>query len=240
MAPAPRICVLLPVFNHSDTVRRLVRASIQQFPLFVVDDGSDDSTAAVLNEESGFTLVRFRENQGKGAALQAGFRAAKAAGFSHVISIDADGQHFPEDLKRFEIACLAAPECFVVGQRGMKTAGAPWQRRFSNMLSSACFYLETGLKLRDTLCGYRVYPLAQTSSLHATAGRYAYELEVLVRAAWAGFEIRSIEIETDYRTASAQGSHFRPIRDFLSIARVHCSLLAERTGFAKRWSEHFV
>lgn len=234
MAYSPSICVLLPVFNHPDTVRSVLRAAKEQFPLFVIDDGSDDTTPRVLDEEKGFTLIRFTENRGKAAALIAGFQGARDAGFTHAISMDADGQHFPEDLGRFAEACRAEPNSFFIGQRDMKSAGAPWQRRISNALSSACFYLETGLRLRDTLCGFRVYPLAQTTQLRVTSQRYAFELEILVRATWADFPVRPIPICTDYRTPSARVSHFRPIRDFCSIARAHFRLLTDLSPSRRR------
>ena len=186
MLTAPRICVLIPVFNHGLTVGQVVRGAQAAFPVLVVDDGSTDDTPAILAREPGLVLLTLPCNQGKGAALRAGFGRAGELGFTHVITLDADGQHPIQALGQFAAACRARPEALIVGVRNLGQAGAPWARRASNALSNFWFRFETGLRLTDTQCGYRVYPLVAVNCLRATSERYAFELEVLVRAAWAG------------------------------------------------------
>jgi len=227
MASPPRICVVVPVYNHGETVRRVVRESQRVFPLIVVDDGSTDGGPELLAQEGGITLVTLPCNRGKAAALKAGFTKAEELGFTHAITIDADGQHPTAALVEFAGACRKQPEAFVIGVRDLKAAGAPFARRLSNALSTFCFRVETGLRLPDTQCGFRAYPLAAVRSLQVRSDRYAYELEIMVKAAWAGTTLRPQPVQADYAAATSRLSHFRPVRDFLRILRAHVRLMAQ-------------
>jgi glycosyltransferase involved in cell wall biosynthesis len=178
----------------------------------------------VLGAISGIRVLTFPENRGKAAALRAGFQAAEAAGFTHVITLDADGQHPVEALPAFARACREHPAAFIIGVRDLKAAGAPRRRRFSNALSTFWFKFETGVNLPDTQCGYRVYPLAALQAVPVGAGGYAFELEIMVRAAWAGVPLVAQPVLADYAAPTSQLSHFRPVRDFVRIARVHTRL----------------
>lgn len=219
--------MVIPVYNHSGTVREVVRESLRAFPVIVVDDGSTDQGPALLAREPDIMLVTLPSNRGKGAALKAGFAKAEQAGFTHAITIDADGQHAVDSLAEFAAACREQPEAFVVGVRDLEAAGAPWVRRVSNGLSTLWFGWETGVRLPDSQCGYRVYPLSATRGLRVNAERYAFELEVLVKAAWAGIPLRPQPVLADYTRATSRLSHFRPLRDFLRVSRVHCRLAAQ-------------
>lgn len=228
MSRGPRICVVIPVYNHGLTVQSVARGAKASFPVIVVDDGSTDATPRVLAGEQGLTLVTLPSNQGKGAALRAGFARARQQGFTHAITIDADGQHRTGSLADFAAACARQPEAFVIGVRDLRKAGAPWPRRASNELSTFWFQFETGVRLADTQCGYRAYPLAPLAPLRVTSGRYAYELEILVKAAWAGVPLVAQAVEADYAAPTSRLSHFRPWRDMLAISRLHakCSMQA--------------
>jgi glycosyltransferase involved in cell wall biosynthesis len=233
--PEPlRICVLLPVFNHPATVGAVVREARCFFPIFVVDDGSADETRVILEQESGIHLIRFSVNRGKADALRTGFRRALDEGFTHAITIDADGQHPVEALPRFADACREAPDALIVGTRDFTRSGAPLLRRCSNALSSLCFRLETRYPLRDTLCGFRAYPLARVLELPSGSDGYAFELEVLVQAVWHGVKLVPLSVQADYASPGARVSHFRPIRDFLVIARLHLQLLSRSALGARR------
>src|SRR5689334_7390027 len=115
MGNAPRICVLVPVYNHGLTVGEVVRGAKKDFPVIAVNDGSTDQTAAVLAVESGITNITFPQNQGKAAALKAGFAKAEELGFTHAITIDADGQHPVAALRDFAAASEKAPDAFIIG-----------------------------------------------------------------------------------------------------------------------------
>jgi hypothetical protein len=127
-------------------------------------------------------------------------------------------------LPAFAQRCRQHPDAFIIGVRDLKTAAAPRRRRFSNALSTFWFQFETGVNLPDTQCGYRVYPLARLQPLRVQADRYAFELEIMVRAAWAGIPLLALPVQADYAAPTSQLSHFRPVRDFLRIARVHLRL----------------
>jgi glycosyltransferase involved in cell wall biosynthesis len=224
MQTPPRIGVLVPVYNHGATVQRIVRESQRAFPVIVVDDGSTDQGPGILAQEDDITLVTLPANRGKAAALKAGFAKAEALGFTHAITIDADGQHPTDALAQFATACRQQPEALIIGVRDLKAAGAPVARRLSNALSSFWFQFETGVRLADTQCGYRVYPLATVQRLQVKSDRYAYELELLVKAAWAGIFLRAQPVWADYAAVTSRLSHFDPLRDFARISRLHARL----------------
>lgn len=224
MTTDPRICVIVPVYNHCLTVQAVVSGAERLFPVIAVNDGSTDSTQGILEKEPRITLISFPENRGKAAALQAGFAKAGESGFTHALTIDADGQHPLDALPRFAQLCRERPDAFIIGVRNLKSAGAPWPRRLSNALSTFWFKFETGVTLADTQCGYRVYPLVSVRQLCVTAERYAYELEVMVKAAWAGITLLPCPVDADYEAATSKLSHFDPWRDFIRISRLHFRL----------------
>ncbi len=224
MPTPPRICVVVPVYNHGMTVQRVVHESRRMLPVVVVDDGSTDQGPEILARESDITLVTLPANRGKAAALRAGFARAGALGFTHAITIDADGQHPTDALPQFAAACRRQPEALIIGVRDLKAAGAPAVRRLSNALSCFWFQFETGVPLADTQCGYRAYPVATVQRLRVESDRYAYELEILVKGAWAGVPLRPQPVRADYAAATSRLSHFDPLRDFARIARLHARL----------------
>lgn len=219
-APAPRICVVIPVYNHALTVRRVVEGARAFFPVIVVNDGSTDHTTAELAVLKDVGLLNLAPNQGKGAALLAGFARAAELGFTHAITLDADGQHDPAALAGFAEACRRQPHAIIVGVRDLKRAGAPGPRRVANHFSNFWFHFQTGCRLGDTQCGYRCYPLGAIRHLRVRAGRYAYELEVLVKAAWAGVPLVGHPVEADYAAPTSRLSHFHP---WLDMARYSCT-----------------
>jgi glycosyltransferase involved in cell wall biosynthesis len=224
MNPAPRICVIVPVYNHGLTVGRVVSEAKSLFPVIAVDDGSTDDTPAALAAESGVTVVTLPLNRGKGGALRAGFARARELGFTHAITIDADGQHPTAALPEFAAAGRRRPDAFIIGVRDLKLAGAPFGRRATNGLSTFWFRFETGLQLTDTQCGYRCYPLAAILPLRVKSERYAFELEIMVKAAWAGIPLLPQPVAADYAAPTSRLSHFDPWRDMAQISRLHSRL----------------
>jgi uncharacterized protein (DUF2062 family) len=218
------ICVVIPVFNHGLTVHGVVAGAKQEFPVIVVDDGSTDQTSALLAEENDITLVTLPQNRGKAAALKAGFAKAEELGFTHAITMDADGQHLVGALPDFARTCRKDTAAFVIGVRDIKAAGAPLPRRLSNALSTFWFKVETGVRLDDTQCGFRVYPLKLTGPLAVCSGHYAYELEIMVKAAWAGIPLIAQPVKVDYAAPTSRLSHFHPWKDFVRVSRVHSRL----------------
>ena len=216
-------CILIPCFDHADTVVAVVRAAQAHGPVIVVDDGS----AVALPQFPGVTIVRLERNSGKGAALRAGFLRALELGFTHAITMDADGQHFAEDLPKFLALLSEQPDALGVGVRDFFAAGCPTHRRRSNALSTFWFRVETGVRLGDTQCGFRCYPLALTQRIKTRSGRYAFELEIMVRAAWTGTPLVAVPVKCTYEPQQIRQSHFRPVRDFVHITVMNIRLVLQ-------------
>ncbi len=216
-------CVLIPCYNHPTTVAAVAHAAQKYFPVILVDDGS----TLPLPELPGCEIIRLAQNSGKGAALRFGFEHALKLGYTHAITMDADGQHFAEDLPKFLTAAQAQPDALVVGVRNFRAAGAPGHRQCSNAVSSFWFWAETGVRLRDTQCGFRCYPLPLAQRLHIKSGRYAFELEFMVRAAWVGTAIVAVPVKCTYEPHQIRHSHFRPIADLAHITTMNIGLVAQ-------------
>lgn len=218
-----KFCVLIPCYNHPTTVAAVAHAAQKSFPILIVDDGS----TLPLPELPGCDIVRLAQNSGKGAALRAGFARASKLGYTHAITMDADGQHFAEDLPKFFAGAQTQPEALVVGVRNFKAAGAPGHRQCSNAVSSFWFWAETGVRLRDTQCGFRCYPLALAKDLKTRSGRYAFELEFMVRSAWVGAPIVAVPVKCTYEPHQIRHSHFRPVVDLTRITTMNIGLVLQ-------------
>ncbi len=216
-------CVLIPCYNHAATVGEVARAARAHCSVIVVDDGSTEQ----LPELSGCDLVRLPSNRGKAAALRAGFQRAVELGFTHVITMDADGQHFAEDLPKFLTAAQAQPDAYLVGVRDLVAAGCPKHRQRSNRISTFWYRVETGIRLADTQCGFRCYPLTLVQRLQIKSGRYAYELEFMVRAAWVETAIVAVPVKCTYAPGKTGISHFRTVRDFVHITNMNILLVLQ-------------
>jgi Uncharacterized protein conserved in bacteria (DUF2062)/Glycosyl transferase family 2 len=216
-------CVLIPCFNHSATIAAVVRSAQACCPVIVIDDGSTEPLPAMPD----CVPVRLAPNRGKGGALAAGFQRAAELGFSHVITMDADGQHSGADIPKFIAAARARPDALIVGVRDLRAAGAPGHRQCSNAVSTFWFRVETGVRLADTQCGFRCYPLALTQRLRARSGRYAFELEFMVRAAWLDTAIVAVPVHCTYEPHQLRQSHFRPVVDLARITVMNIGLVLQ-------------
>ena len=187
-------CIVIPCFNHVTTVAAVAQAALAHAPVLVVDDGS----TLPLPELPGCLRLRLEKNSGKGAALRAGLNHAAELGFTHAITMDSDGQHFAEDLPKFLELARTQPDALLVGVRDFYAAGCPTHRRRSNAVSTFWFRVETGVRLGDTQCGFRCYPLALAQKIKTRSGRYAFELEFMVRASWIGTPIVAVPVKCTY------------------------------------------
>ena len=219
------LIVLVPTYNNAGTLRDvLTRILALDYPVLVVDDGSTDETAAILEsltQESASRLlvIRHVRNRGKGAALKTGFREALRLGYRYAVTIDADGQHFPEDIPLLVDA--AGDGTVVVGSRPVQ--GADGGSSFANRFSNFWFRLYTGCALPDTQTGFRLYPLRQLPSLSLMSARYEAELSLLVFGAWKGLTLKPVSIRVAY--PEDRVSHFRPTLDFVRITALNTGLL---------------
>jgi glycosyltransferase involved in cell wall biosynthesis len=225
-----RVCVVIPTYNNQGTLESVVRGALRHgLPLIVVDDGSTDSTAAILEYlDEEIVVLTHASNRGKGAALLTGFHGAAQRGWTHAITLDSDGQHKPEDIPTFIDALRAAPRALLLGTRDLVAAGAGPGSRFGNAMSSFWVWVETGCRLADTQTGFRSYPIEPILALELRGRGFSFEFEVLVKASWCGTELRSVPVQVEYLPAGERVSHLRPVVDFLRIGWLNTKLTTAR------------
>lgn len=219
---------VVPTFNNAGTLADVLRDIMQYLPdIIVVNDGSTDSTAEIL---SGFgdriTVLTHSRNRGKGNALKTGLAAAKKAGWRYAVTIDSDGQHFASDIPLFLQEIARTPDSLLVGARNIAADNMPGKNTFANRFSNFWYRLETGNRLSDTQSGFRLYPLRKTDySKWWYTGKYEFELETIVFAAWQGIPVRNIPVRVYYQPPEKRVSHFRPFRDFSRISVLNTVLV---------------
>lgn len=221
---AGKVMVLIPVYNHGATLRSVVEGVLARHPhVLVVDDGSDDIPPHALDGLS-VHLVRHEQNRGKGAAIRTGANVARSLGMSHIITIDADGQHDPADIPLFLNAITEDENALIVGARNFNTANVPGSSRFGRKFSNFWLRVQTGIVISDVQSGFRAYPLAVLEHLRCTENHYSFEVEILVRAAWAGFRLSEIDIAVYYPPKGERISHFRAFVDNLRLSILNTRL----------------
>ena len=220
-----KICVLIPTYNNEKTLRRVIAGVLEYTQnIIVVNDGSTDSTSEILKTYPQITVLHLPENKGKGNGLKIGFRKAKELGFHHAITIDSDGQHYPNDIPVFVEALLAENEdVLLIGNRNMSQDGIPKKSSFGNRFSNFWFWFETGIKLEDTQSGYRLYPLHKIPKKYFTP-KFEFEIEIIVRTAWRHVPVKNVPIKVLYDPAE-RVSHFRPFKDFTRISILNTVLV---------------
>lgn len=235
--------IVVPVYNHAGSLRRVAAGALCHGPVLVVDDGSTDMPAVPGHESltpmrpeafpgehplRGLPVyyTRHARNMGKGRAILTGADFAARLGNSHIITIDADGQHDPEDIPAFLEAVTADPLAIFVGRRDFNTPNVPGGSRFGRAFSNFWFRVQTGKDVGDSQSGFRAYPLAVLNKLTLTESHYSFEVEVLVRAAWAGFCVTDVPIRVHYPPRNERVSHFRPIMDNLRLTVLNTRLTA--------------
>lgn len=214
------ICVIIPTYNNVGTITDVVQRAQQQCDdVIVVSDGCTDGTLEKLQAIHGITLVAYPKNGGKGEALKQGFKKALSLGFAYAITLDADGQHFPEDIPLLLEANIQHPGALIIGQRkGLENVERSAGSKFANGFSNFWFCVQTGKYLQDTQTGYRLYPLKKLKGLNFLTSRYEAELELLVFARWHGVELVSKLVNVYYPPKEERVSHFRPGLDFTRIS----------------------
>ncbi len=209
-------CVVIPVFNHARTVGEVVRGS-KAFAgtVLVCDDGSTDGSGKEAADAGG-ELLTHPVNKGKGAALRTLLEESSRRGFRYVICLDADGQHYPKDIPALVDAVKREPGAIVIGARDLIAAGAPPSSEFGRKFSNFWIWLEGGQQVEDTQSGFRAYPLPETLALMGSRSRYDFEVEVLLRASWAGLPLRSTKIDVLY--PKDRITHFNQFKDNARIS----------------------
>lgn len=210
-----RVAVVIPVFNHEGKVAQVVREALKlHLPLFVIDDGSTDSTCDHIKDIPSVTIIRHGANIGKGAALLTGFAAAAPLA-DWVVTMDADGQHHPENAWELIKAVPPGQRPIIVGYReGMEHRHVPWTSRFGRAFSNFWVRTSGGPDIRDSQSGFRLYPLPEAMHLGARARRFQFEVEILVRAKWYGIPVLETPVRVTYEAEDERVSHYRGFVDF--------------------------
>jgi len=210
---------LIPAFDAAPSIAAVVSGTRSVLPaVVVVDDGSGDDTAARA-AAAGAEVLRHPENRGKGAALVTGLRHLAGAGVERALTLDADGQHLPDQIPVLLAAADAAPGAIVVGVRRKERFAIKRAARFGNWIADRLMRGIAGRPLPDTQSGFRVYPVAATLALGTRGTRFDFETEVLLRAARAGMAVQGVPVEVYYPPVAERVSHYRPWADTLRIIR---------------------
>ena len=224
-----RVAVVIPVYNHEGRVAEVVRKALKlDLPLFVIDDGSTDSTYDRIKDIPFVHIIRHETNRGKGAAILTGFAAALALA-NWVVTIDADGQHHPENARDLIRAIPADQRPIVVGHReGMNHHHVSWKSRFGRKFSNFWVRTSGGPKIRDTQSGFRLYPLPEVLHLQVRARRFQFEVEILVKAKWQGIPVLETPVQVTYESEVERVSHYRGFVDFCRNAGTFSRLILMR------------
>lgn len=226
-----KCCLVVPHFNHLTSFQtflpKLVGLSL---PCVVVDDGSDAEVKSALREllkpEQNIHLYEHPNNRGKGAAMWTGAHAARALGYTHMLQIDADGQHNVADVSRFLELSQAHPNAIVSGAPQFDDS-APKARVYGRKITDFWVALETGsLNIKDSLCGFRIYPLAEFELIfdkYHIGKRMDFDTDVLVKSVWEGVDVQFIETDVVY--LENNNSHFHYLADNLRLIWLHTRLM---------------
>jgi glycosyltransferase involved in cell wall biosynthesis len=226
-----RPCVVIPVYNHEHAIQAvLAQVLAHGLPVILVDDGCSAACAAVLDSLAAahpdrVALERHAVNQGKGGAVLTGFERAARDGYSHVLQVDADGQHSVDDVPRFLAAARAAPHAVIAGCP-VYDESVPALRLYARYLTHVWVWINTlSLAIRDSMCGFRVYPVAPVLALarrRRLGLRMNFDIEILVRLYWDGMTIVNLPTRVGYPEDGV--SHFKAWTDNVLISRLHMTL----------------
>ena len=224
--------VVAPTYDNARTLGGVVRGvTALGLPLIVVNDGSTDDTAAALaaavaaGGPGAVTVLTHPRNRGKAAALCTAFAAAAKAGHTHAVTIDTDGQHDPGEVAALVARARREPAALVLGSRDEAAAGYPAKSRLGRRLSNLFIRMESGLRVEDSQCGMRVYPLGLVGAVRCGAGRFGFETEVVTRAGWAGCPVVEVPVACRYLPPGERVSHLHPFLDTLRAVAMHARLL---------------
>lgn len=212
-------CILIPTYNNAKTLASVIDRSLAVCDdVIVVNDGSTDGTESLLRAYGErIQVVSYSRNRGKGYALKCGLRRASQLGFRYAITLDSDGQHFPEDAPLL-VNSIGEGHTLIVGSRNLSADGMPRENSFANRFSNFWFRVQTGIDMPDTQSGYRLYDLEALPSFVFVTNRYESELELLVFSAWRGVRLQSVPVRVYYAPLGERVSHFRPFMDFFRIS----------------------
>ncbi len=223
-------CFVIPNYNHTVLLDQLI-ATLAQFnlPIIMVNDASHRQATQIFRDLAAkhhcLSVIEHTVNQGKGGAVQTGLNAAFEQGYSHVLQVDADGQHNLDDVEKLIAESKLHPEALISG-KPIYDESIPKHRYLARNITHFWVWIETlSFKIKDTMCGFRVYPLASTIKLiqqTKLGKRMDFDIEVMVRLSWKNVELRFIDTKVDYPEHGI--SHFRALEDNILISWLHTRL----------------
>ena len=219
-----RFCICIPTYNNPATIESVVEDCLARtpYPILVVDDGS---TVPIRIEHERVAVYRLESNQGKGAALQAGFKECLKKSFTHVIAIDGDGQHLASEIEKLTAISLLNPWDLIIGSRKLVSENVPQISKFGRNFSNFWVRFQTSHPISDSQSGFRIYPLFQIQNLKFWTQKFDFEIEVLIRLLWRGVTVRETEIECYYPAPEERVSHFRKFSDNVRISCLNTILV---------------
>lgn len=229
-----RFAVCIPVYNHPKTVVEIIDQCLActAFPIFVIDDGSDEpveniyrqANHASINER--ITFVRHEKNRGKGHAIRTAIQKTVSLGFTHLVTIDADGQHLPEEINSLVRTAQVRPWAVILGDREMKTQNVPKSSVFGKAFSNFWVKYETDKVVSDSQSGFRIYPLFYLQTMSFWTGNYDFEVEILTRLIWRGVEVKSTPITVNYFPPEKRVTHFNKLKDNFRLTVLNTILVS--------------
>lgn len=223
-------CIVIPNYNHTILLDELI-AKLMQFnlPIIMVNDGSSVDATQFFRDLSkkhpNLSVIEHQNNQGKGGAVQTGLRTAFEQGFSHALQVDADGQHDLGDVNKLITESKNFPEALISG-KPIYDESIPKHRYYARNITHFWVWVETlSFQIKDTMCGYRVYPLASTVQLlqqKKLGKRMDFDIEVMVKLFWKNIDLRFVDTAVDYPEHGV--SHFRALEDNILISWMHTRL----------------
>ncbi|NOZ90085.1 MAG: glycosyltransferase family 2 protein [Epsilonproteobacteria bacterium] len=220
-----RVVIVIPIYNNPESIKKVVEDTLNlNLPIIVVDDGSNIDVNTLLDNHKNLTILRHSTNQGKGQAILTGTKEAKKRDFEHIITIDADGQHYPSEIKK--MLPLLEENSIIIGNRIFKE-DVPNSSKFGRAFSNFWIFVETGKWLTDTQSGFRAYPIS-ILDLDLTHNRYDFEIEVIVKHIWNRGDIKEVPIEVYYPPKGTRVSHFDKVQDNIRLSKIHTKLVLKR------------
>ena len=216
--------VAVPLYNHSKTLPTVIDDVKKYFvDILVVDDGSTDNSKEVLAALN-VNCITHEKNQGKGQAILTAAKYAKENGFTHLLTIDADNQHYAEDLFKLSEIAEQNDKSIVIGYRNFNTENVPGSSKFGREFSGFWARVQTGKKVGDIQSGLRVYPLIIFDYLKFHDKRYSFEVEVIIKSIWAGFDVKEADVKVKYHKGRERVSHFKKFQDNLRLSILNTKL----------------
>jgi len=217
--------IIIPTYNNPDTIKDVVKdVQNHNFDVMVIDDGSTIEIQSLFTkeEQENVYFVKHDINQGKGMAIISGTKKAKELGYTHVLSIDGDGQHLASEAQKLIDICTG--DEIIIGARNFDLEHVPNGSKFGRWFSNMWARWDTGQEITDSLSGYRIYPIS-ILDLDIKTARYDWEMEVIVKHADNNKIIKEVVIECYYPTAEERVSHFNKFGDTMAIVWVHIQIL---------------